>query len=139
MFHFAIVSNSASRLFSTGSSLHLVPLSLFRSLHFSTCCPLHAGYAGFRFAALDCIYTMCKLHLCRIGLRRVGLRRACDLEKGSQFYYNKNFFKMQMNILYALPHRYKSYLAFVLYVYRKIFSLFLFKIFWKFFLEGLGI
>ena len=30
------------------------------------------------------------------------------------------------------------FVSFVLYVYRKIFSLLLFKIFWKFFLEGLG-
>ena len=120
------------------------PLEVYcTSLHYlysAPFVPLHVSYAGFRLCVpLKCVFQVCRaswcvpLKACRERRSKKGSQFAARLVaryRRSQFYYNKNFFKMQMNILYASPHRYKNYLAFVLYVYRKIFSLFLFKIFW---------
>lgn len=134
--HLAIVSNSASQLFSTGRPLYFVPLPLSRSLYSSICrlcvfqvcrllwrVPLKScrWSAGFEYAApvvraaLDCAVLAALKRV--LTLRRDFVARY----RRSQFYNNKNFFKKQVNVLYALPRRYKSYLAFVLYVYRENF------------------
>ena len=143
MFHFAIVSNSTSRRFSIGSSLHLAPLPLFRSPRSSICklCVFQvmrvSGLPRFVVRAAECV--------------PLGACRACDPKKGSQFaarlvaryrrgqfYNNKNFVLKQIFICLSIWNVYilcrKSeifiFVSFVLYVYRKIFSLLLFKIFW---------
>ena len=125
-FHFAIVSNSASRLFSTGSLLHLVPLPLCRSLRSSTC-------------------RLCGLRVCR-----AGLCRPCSSKKGSQFaarpvaryrrsqfYNNKNFFKKQAMHFICFAARVRCLSLFLLsYTFTgKFFLCFCLKIFGNFFLK----
>ena len=130
------MSNSASQLFSTGSPLHLVLLLSSRSRHSSICrlcVPL-------KCVPLKCVPLKACFRLCVFQVCRAGLCRPCGSKKSSQFHYNKNFVLKQINICLSTGNVYiscrtgiRSYLAFVLYIYRKIFSLLLFKTFWKFF------
>ena len=158
MFHFAIVSNSASRLFSTGSSLHLALLPSWHSLRFSIrqlCVPLKCGLQVMRVSGLPRLiaFTLCVNFICA-----AGVRRPCGPKKGSQFaarlvaryrrsqfYNNKNFVSKQIFIclstwnVYILCRTGIRVILLLSYMFTgKFFLCFCLKFFGKFFLKDWG-
>ena len=83
----------------------------FHYLYAAPFAPLYVGYAGFRLCVpLKCVFQVCRvswcvpLNACRWSAGcPCGPKKGLPFKKGSHFYYNKNFFKMQMNIIYILP------------------------------------
>ena len=136
MFHFAIVSNSASRLFSTGRLLHLAPLPSCRSLRFFTC--------------QLCVPLLCVFQVCRaswyvpplgcavLATRKRALNLRRDLSPATDavsFIITKIFLKCKW--IFYMPRRTGIRVILLLsYTFiGKFFLCFCLKFFGKFFLK----